>query len=114
MISSVLSTVLAQAWEAPTIDWHALAPELVLVVGINVILAIDLFIDESKKWMVATLSGFVLLGAFIPVATLAVVGDDVRSMFDGRYVIDEYALVLKAMFLLVGYVVVLMSQNELE
>ena len=114
MISSVLSTVLAQAWEAPTIDWHALAPELVLVVGINVILAIDLWIDESRKWMVATLSGFLLLGAFIPVATLAVLGDDVRSMFDGRYVVDEYALVLKALFLLVGYVVVLMSQNELE
>jgi NADH-quinone oxidoreductase subunit N len=114
MISSVLSTVLAQAWEAPTIDWHALAPELVLLVGINVILAIDLWIDESKKWMVATLSGMLMLGAFIPVATLAVVGDDVRSMFDGRYVVDEYALVLKGLFLLVGYVVVLMSQNELE
>ena len=114
MISSVLSTVLAQAWEAPTIDWHALAPEFVLLIGINVILAVDLFIDESKKWLVATLTGFVLLGAFIPVATLAVVGDDVRSMFDGRYVVDEYALVLKALFLLVGYVVVLMSQNELE
>ena len=35
-------------------------------------------------------------------------------MFDGRYVVDEYALVLKALFLLVGYVVVLMSQTELE
>jgi NADH-quinone oxidoreductase subunit N len=114
MISSVLSTVLAQAWEAPTLDWHALAPELVLLVGINVILAVDLWIDESKKWMVATLSGFLLLGAFIPVVTLAVLGDDVRSMFGGRYVVDEYALVLKGLFLLVGYVVVLMSQNELE
>jgi NADH-quinone oxidoreductase subunit N len=43
-----------------------------------------------------------------------VTGDDVRSMFDGRYVVDQYALVLQAMFLLVGYVVVLMSQTELE
>lgn len=114
MISTVLSTVLAQAWEAPTIDWHALAPELVLLVGINVILAIALWLDESKQWMVASLTGVLLLGAFVPVATLAVVGDDVRSMFDGRYVVDDYALVLKGLFLLVGYVVVLMSQNELE
>lgn len=114
MISSVLSTVLAQAWEAPTIDWHALAPELVLLVGINVILAIALWLDESKQWMVASLTGMLLLGAFVPVATLALVGDDVRSMFDGRYVVDDYALVLKGLFLLVGYVVVLMSQNELE
>ena len=35
-------------------------------------------------------------------------------MFDGRYVVDEYSLVLKALFLLVGYVIVLLSQTELE
>ena len=35
-------------------------------------------------------------------------------MFDGRYVVDDFALILKALFLLAGYVVVLMSQNELE
>ena len=64
--------------------------------------------------MMATLTGFVLLGAFIPIVTLAVIGDDVRSMFDGRYVVDEFSLVLKALFLLVGYVVVLLSQTELE
>ena len=43
--------------------------------------------------------------AFIPVVTLAVVGDDSRSMFDGRYVVDDYALILKALFLLTAYVV---------
>jgi len=61
------------------------------------------------------LTGFVMLGAVIPVVTLAVLGGDVRdAIFDGRYVVDEYALILKALFLLVGYVVVLLSQNELE
>ncbi len=112
----MIGPILAQAaeWQAPDIDWHALAPELVLIVGINVVLLVDLWIDASKKWMMASLAGFVMLGAFLPVITLAVVGDDVRSMFDGRYVVDEYALVLKGMFLLVGYVVVLLSQNELE
>ena len=39
---------------------------------------------------------------------------DVRSLFDGRYVIDEFSLILKALFLLTAYVVVLMSQTELE
>ena len=114
-MSSLLSSVLAQAWVAPTIDWHAIAPELVLVVGINFVLFIDLWLDDSKKWAMATLTGFVMVGAFIPVVTLAVIGDDVRdAIFDGRYVVDEYALVLKGLFLLVGYVVVLMSQTELE
>ena len=35
-------------------------------------------------------------------------------MFDGGYVVDEFALVLKALFLLTGYVVVLLSSNEIE
>ena len=35
-------------------------------------------------------------------------------MFDGRYVVDDYSLILKALFLLTAYVVVLMSQTELE
>ena len=111
----MISSLLAQAWTAPTIDWHAIAPELVLIAGINLVLLIDLWLDESKKWAMATLTGFVMLGAVIPVVTLAVLGGDVRdAIFDGRYVIDEYALILKALFLLVGYVVVLLSQNELE
>jgi NADH-quinone oxidoreductase subunit N len=113
----MIASLLAQAsdWTAPEIDWHALAPEIVLAVGINLVLLVDLWIAESKKWMQATLAGFVLLGAFIPVVTLAVVGDSsARSMFDGRYVVDHYSLVLKALFLLVGYIVVLLSQTELE
>jgi NADH-quinone oxidoreductase subunit N len=112
----VIASLLAQAgdWVSPTIDWHAIAPELVLVIGINVVLLVDLQLDAAKKWAMATITGFVLLAAFIPVVTLAVIGDGTRSLFDGRYVIDDYALVLKGLFLLVAYVVVLMSQTELE
>ena len=111
----MIASLLAQSvWVAPTIDWHALAPEIILAVGINLVLLIDLWLEESKKWIMATLSGFVMLAAFVPVVTLAVVGDDVRSMFDGRYVVDQYSLILKALFLLAGYVVVLLSQTELE
>ena len=98
----------------PTIDWHAIAPELVLIVGINIVLASDLLVDESRKWATASLTGFVLLGAAIPLVTLAVTGDEARSLFDGRYVVDDFALILKGLFLLTAYVVVLLSQNELE
>ena len=101
-------------WVTPVIDWHAIAPELVLIVGINIVLASDLLVDESRKWATASLTGFVLLAAAIPLVTLAVTGDGPRSLFDGRYVVDNFALILKALFLLTGYVVVLLSQNELE
>jgi NADH-quinone oxidoreductase subunit N len=112
----MIASLLAQGadWIRPTVDWHALAPELVLIVGINLILAVDLWIDQSRKWILASMTGFIMLGAFIPVVTLAVIGDDSRSMFFGRYVVDDYALILKALFLLIGYVVVLMSQTSLE
>jgi len=113
----VIAALLAQGadWIRPDVDWHALAPEIVLVVGINLVLLVDLWIDESKKWMMATLAGFVMLGAFVPVVTLSVIGDDpARLMFFDRYVVDDYALILKALFLLIGYIVVLMSQTELE
>ena len=113
----MLASLLAQAgdWTSPTIDWHALAPEIILVIGVNLVLLVDLWLDESKKWAMASVTGFVMLAAFIPIVTLSVVGDDsVRSLFDGRYVVDNYALILKAFFVLVAYVVVLMSQTELE
>ena len=35
-------------------------------------------------------------------------------MFDDRYVVDNFSLVLKALFLLTGYVVVLLSTHEIE
>jgi NADH-quinone oxidoreductase subunit N len=112
----MFAALLAQAadWTRPDVDWHGLAPEIVLIAGINLVLLVDLWIDRSKKWIIASMTGFIMLGALVPVVTLAVVGDDTREMFFGRYVVDDYALILKALFLLIGYVVVLMSQTELE
>jgi NADH-quinone oxidoreductase subunit N len=104
----------AGGFVSPKVDYHALAPEIVLGGGICFVLMVDLFIDESKQWILATLSGFVLLGALLPVVTLGVIGGDVRAMFDDRYVIDKFSLVLKGLFLLTGYIVVLLSTNEIE
>jgi NADH-quinone oxidoreductase subunit N len=112
----VLSTLFAQAGDftPPTIDYHALAPEIVLAVGICAVILVDLYLEESRKWITATLTGFVLLGALIPVVTLAVHDDPVRELFGGRYVVDEYSLILKVLFLLAGYVVVLLSQSYID
>ncbi|HKN45360.1 MAG TPA: NADH-quinone oxidoreductase subunit N, partial [Propionibacteriaceae bacterium] len=111
MLSSLLA---AGGFVSPHVDYHALAPEIVLGAGICLVLLVDLFIDDSKRWMLATLSGFVLLGALLPVVTLSVIGPDVRSLFDDRYVIDNFSLVLKGLFLLTGYIVVLLSTHEIE
>ncbi|MCB0999141.1 MAG: NADH-quinone oxidoreductase subunit N [Acidimicrobiales bacterium] len=112
MIASLLAA--AGDWVAPTLDYHALAPEIILAAGIFAVLSIDLFLEPEQRWITSALSGFVMLGALVTVGTLAVIGDDTRSMFGGRYVSDEYALILKALFLVAGYIVVLMSSDEIE
>lgn len=113
MLGSILAAV--SDFVSPRVDYHALAPEIVLAAGICLVLLVDLFVSEHRRWITGTLTGFVLLGAAIPVVTLAVTGADVRSAIgDGRYVVDNFSLVLKAVFLLAAYIVVLLSTNEIE
>ena len=106
--------VLAAQWVAPTIDYHGLAPELVVAGGLCLVLILDLFMDERKKWLLSVISSFTLLAAMIPVLTLALSDVQVRSMFDGRYVVDNFSLVMKGVFLLSGYVVILLSSSHVE
>ena len=106
--------ILAAQWVAPTIDYFGLAPELVLAGGLCLVLMLDLFIDERKKWMLTAISSFTLLAAMVPVLMLALAETEVRTMFDGRYVVDNFSLVMKAVFLLAGYVVVLLSSSHIE
>jgi NADH-quinone oxidoreductase subunit N len=94
----------------PAIDWHALAPELVLTAVLCIVLVADLFLPEDRKALLPSLAGLGLLAALIPVLTLAVDGAD-RTMFGGAYVVDNFALVVKALFLVAGYVTVLQSTN---
>lgn len=112
----MLSSLIAQAGDfaEPFLDYHALAPEIILGVGIFLLLVVELNLSERNKWFTAAWSGFVLLGALVPVVTLTVDNPESRVLFDGRYVIDEYALVLKALFLIAAYVVVLLSTVYVE
>jgi NADH-quinone oxidoreductase subunit N len=109
----VLSTS-AAAWTTPVVDYHALAPEIILAGGIVLLLLLDLFISESKKWILTPVASFTALGAFIPVLTLALSDEGARSMFDGRYMVDDFSLVLKGLFLLAGYVVILLTSDHLR
>jgi NADH-quinone oxidoreductase subunit N len=97
-------------FQRPEIDYHAFAPEIVLVGALVVILLVDLLFQDRARYATSTLAGLGLLGALIPVITLAVDGAD-RSMFGGAYVVDNFALVLKALFLLGGYITVLISTD---
>jgi len=97
-------------FDSPYLDYHALAPELVLAV----VLVADLFLDQSRKWLLSNLAALGLLAAMVPILSLALSETDVRSMVGGAYVVDNFALVLKALFLGTGFVVLLMSINYVE
>ena len=98
----------------PSLDYHALAPEIILTLVLAVVLVADLFLDQSRKWLLSNLAALGLVAAMVPILSLALSETDVRSMVGGAYVVDNFALVLKALFLGTGFVVLLMSINYVE
>ncbi len=108
----MLSTLLAKGADfvQPDVDLHALAPELVLTATIVAVLIADLVAPKGSRGIVPQIAGIGLLASMVPVLTLAVDGAD-RAMFGGAYAVDNFSLVLKALFLLSGYLVVLLSTN---
>jgi len=98
------------AFEAPSLDYHALAPELVLVGAFVAVFVADLAGLRFKP-LLASIAGLGLLGAMVPVLTLVVSDEPVRAMFGGGYVVDNFALALKALFIVGAYVVILLSTN---
>jgi NADH-quinone oxidoreductase subunit N len=97
-------------FDAPHVDYHAFAPEIILTATLVLVLLLDLVAEERGRWATSSVAGIGLLASLVPVVTLAVDGTD-RVLFGGAYVVDDFALVLKALFLLSGYVVVLMSTD---
>ena len=67
-----MTAVLAQTFTTPYVDYHALAPEIVLGSAIVVLLLVDLFAAEDRKWAMSSLAGVSVLAALVPVVTLAV------------------------------------------
>src|SRR5438105_3910629 len=100
-------------FHAPYLDYHALAPEMVLTGVIVVVLLVDLVVDETRKYLVTQIAGLGVLASLVPIVTLTISGHD-RSMFANGYVVDNFALVMKGLFLAVGYVVLLMSTKYLD
>jgi NADH-quinone oxidoreductase subunit N len=115
----VLATLLAQGAttveqvDLPAVDWHAFAPEVVLAGTFLLALVVDVIGLKGAKPLVPVLAGMGLLATMIPIVTLALESDDTRTMFGGAFVVDDFALVMKALFVLSGYVVVLMSMNTI-
>jgi len=104
----------------PSIDYHALLPEIILAATVLVTLVVDL--TTRKKYLVAVTAMVGMFAAIIPVLTLAFcdtlefctsTGAE-RVLFDGSYVVDGYALVLKGVFIFAAFIALLLSVGFLE
>ncbi len=96
----------------PEIDWHAVAPELILLGLGALVTTLDLIFLERIRRFMPTLTGLTFLVPLIPILTLWNDSESLpRSMFDGAYVVDRYSLALKILFLLSGYLVVLLATD---
>lgn len=99
--------------KAPAIDWHALAPEIVLACVAILVLVIDLFLKKRTSWRSSNVAAIGLLAALIPVITLAIDGTN-RSLFGGAFVVDNYALAFKAFFIIGAYITVLIGGDYIR
>jgi NADH-quinone oxidoreductase subunit N len=102
-------------------DYHALAPELILGVTVLAVVFVDLVLPERLKYLAGVTALLGLVAAVFPLVTMAVCGDlsgctdtGARVMFGGSYVVDDFALVLKGLFLLAGVITMLLSVGYIE
>ena len=89
------------------VDYHALLPEEILACTILIVLVVDLFLPERRKWLAMPIGFLGVLAALV--ATLTLIGSVPREMFGDSYVVDNFALLFKVFFLSVALVVMALS-----
>ncbi len=101
------------------IDYHALAPELILAATVVAVLVVDLLPVEKFWTAVVGLGGLFL--TFVPILTLGFCESldfcdetGVRVLFGESYVVDTFSLVLKGVFLGGAFISILLSVGYLE
>ncbi len=107
---SLFAQLAPGTFRAPTIDYHALAPEIILTATVVVLVLLDSIKLDRAKALMPAVTNIGLLCSLIPLLTLAYDGTQ-RSLFGGSYVVGSMSLVLKALFIVSAYVVVLLSTN---
>ncbi|HWL37138.1 MAG TPA: NADH-quinone oxidoreductase subunit N [Frankiaceae bacterium] len=121
-----------------SIDYYAILPELILGGALLLVLIVDLFLPRDRKWLAMPLSLFGVLGSLAATLTFVgnVGGDNARSTFctgptagwseyppladalaaggDCSFVVDNFAVLFKVIFLVSAAVVLLLSLNYFE
>ncbi len=94
-----------------TANLHLLLPEFLLAGLALLVFAIDLFLPENRKHLLAWLS-VVAIAGIIVAGFLVQWGEDV-ALYKGLVVIDSYTLFFQTFFLVLGAVIILSSMEYL-
>ena len=79
-----------------TIDFAAIAPELALVVTTILVIGIDLVLEGPVKQLVNPLAA---VGTVVAIVFTVALYDAPRAVFDGSFVVNNYTVVFKLVFL---------------
>jgi NADH-quinone oxidoreductase subunit N len=89
-------TLAQEQVERMTIDWFALAPEIALAVTALVVLAVDFYLmGDRKRWV----SLVAAVGTIVSIVFAVALFGEHREVFGGIFVVSNYAIVFKLLFL---------------
>ncbi len=98
--------------ESLTADLHLLLPEFVLAGLAMVVLAVDLVLPASRKFLLGWLS-VAGLGGLIALSLALLWGED-QAMYGGLVQVDAYSLFFKCFFMTMGIFIILSSMDYIE
>ncbi|MDQ4027481.1 MAG: NADH-quinone oxidoreductase subunit N [Actinomycetota bacterium] len=98
--------IVAQQLTLAAVDWHAIAPELVLTLTACLVLVVDAFLPDEAMWVTMPLSAAGILGTLA--AVLSLLGGD-RITLAGSFEVDSFALLFKGLFCVIGLVILAIS-----
>jgi NADH-quinone oxidoreductase subunit N len=90
----------------PTVDWHALSPELVLTAAAFLVLVADLFLPRESKWLAMPFAAAGIFGTLA--ATVSLIGHPSMTLA-GAWEVNTFALLFKGLFCVIGLVVLAIS-----
>ncbi|MEW6750347.1 MAG: NADH-quinone oxidoreductase subunit N [Candidatus Latescibacterota bacterium] len=91
-------------------DWTLMLPELIVIATAFVAMAVDLLVSERGRRAVAPLSLLGLAAAVLAAAVLPSQG----ALLGGRFAVDSVTQWFKVLFLLAGFVTVILSRDLLD
>jgi len=92
------------------LNLHLLRPEICLAITAIAVIAVDLF--SRRKWLVNTVS---LVGLLVSIVlAISLVGSMPNYVGNGLFVLDNYAVFFKILFIAIAILVVLVSTDYIE